>query len=141
LQEIIGAKPVRDVPSQRLLSIIINLDRVVNTQKSEGRTFPGDELVTPRCIIRSAPVSETGGPGAKPSGTANYRRSTKNQHFKHLSNFMTDILNKSIVLVLNLNWQAISIRTPQVAFCMMATNVATGLEIEGADNNRPVTWE
>jgi hypothetical protein len=54
---------------------------------------------------------------------------------------MTDILSKSIILVLNRNWQAINIRTPQEAFCMMATNVATGLEIEGEDNIRPVTWE
>ena len=42
---------------------------------------------------------------------------------------MTDILNKTIVLVLNRNWQAINIRSPQEAFCMMATNVATALEI------------
>jgi RNA-splicing ligase RtcB len=34
------------------------------------------------------------------------------------------------VLVLNRNWQAINVRTPQEAFCMMATNVATGLEID-----------
>ena len=46
---------------------------------------------------------------------------------------MNDILNKSIVLVLNRNWQAINIRTPQEAFRMMATNVATGLEIERED--------
>jgi len=50
---------------------------------------------------------------------------------------MNDILNKSIVLVLNRNWQAINIRTPQEAFCMMATNVATGLEIERADPPHP----
>src|SRR2546429_8564695 len=54
---------------------------------------------------------------------------------------MSDILNKTIVLVLNRNWQAINVRTPQEAFCMMATNVATGLEIEGEDHIRPVTWE
>jgi 5-methylcytosine-specific restriction endonuclease McrA len=54
---------------------------------------------------------------------------------------MADILNKSIVLVLNRNWQAINVRTPQEAFCMMATNVATALEIEGEDHIRPVTWE
>ena len=54
---------------------------------------------------------------------------------------MTDILNKTIVLVLNRNWQAINVRTPQEAFCMMATNVATGLEIEGQDSIRPVSWE
>jgi hypothetical protein len=41
------------------------------------------------------------------------------------------ILNKTIVLVLNRNWQAISIRTPADAFCQMATNVATALAIEG----------
>jgi hypothetical protein len=34
--------------------------------------------------------------------------------------FMNDILNKTIVLVLNRNWQAINIRTPQDAFCQMA---------------------
>jgi 5-methylcytosine-specific restriction endonuclease McrA len=63
---------------------------------------------------------------------------------------MNDILNKSIVLVLNRNWQAIGVRTPQEAFCQMATNVATALEIEfrdyaspeghRAEALRPVTW-
>src|SRR5256885_15924035 len=52
-----------------------------------------------------------------------------------------NILTKATVLVLNRNWQAIHVRTPQEAFCMMATNVATGLEIEGEDNIRPVIWE
>src|SRR5262245_26964891 len=54
---------------------------------------------------------------------------------------MSDILNKNIVLVLNRNWQAINIRTPQEAFCQMATNVATALEIEGEDYIRPVQWD
>ena len=54
---------------------------------------------------------------------------------------MNDILNKTIVLVLNRNWQAIHVRTPQEAFCMMATNVATALEIDGDDHVRPVTWD
>src|SRR5437764_5788367 len=73
---------------------------------------------------------------------------------------MSDILNKTIVLVLNRNWQAINVRTPQEAFCMMATNVATALEIEVEDGRdaeglsldtrhstlvtpsiRPVTWD
>src|SRR5688572_32458527 len=59
---------------------------------------------------------------------------------------MSDILNKTIVLVLNRNWQAINIRTPQDAFCQMATNVATGLDIELSDGAsaeplRPVTWD
>jgi 5-methylcytosine-specific restriction endonuclease McrA len=57
-----------------------------------------------------------------------------------------NILNKNIVLVLNRNWQAINIRTPQDAFCQMATNVATGLDIElgdsdGAQALRPVQWD
>ncbi len=59
---------------------------------------------------------------------------------------MSDILNKTIVLVLNRNWQAINIRTPADAFCQMATNVATALEIELGDDARaealrPVTWD
>jgi hypothetical protein len=52
-----------------------------------------------------------------------------------------NILTKATVLVLNRNWQAINVRTPQEAFCMMASNVATGLEIEGEDHILPVTWE
>lgn len=54
---------------------------------------------------------------------------------------MSDILNKTIVLVLNRNWQAINIRTPADAFCQMATNVATALAIEGENHIRPVTWD
>ena len=50
-------------------------------------------------------------------------------------------LMKATVLVLNRNWQAIHVRTPQEAFCMMATNVATALEIDGDDHIRPVTWD
>ena len=54
---------------------------------------------------------------------------------------MSDILNKNIVLVLNRNWQAINIRTPQDAFCQMATNVAAALEIDDENYIRPVTWD
>src|ERR1700758_1295307 len=54
---------------------------------------------------------------------------------------MTDMLNKATVLVLNRNWQAINVRTPQEAFCMMATNVATGLDIECEEHIRPVPWD
>jgi 5-methylcytosine-specific restriction endonuclease McrA len=54
---------------------------------------------------------------------------------------MSDILNKNIVLVLNRNWQAINIRTPQDAFCQMATNVATAFDIQGEDYLRPVQWD
>ncbi len=43
---------------------------------------------------------------------------------------MSDMLNKAVVLVLNRNWQAINVRTPQEAFCMMAINIAIGLQIE-----------
>jgi 5-methylcytosine-specific restriction endonuclease McrA len=54
---------------------------------------------------------------------------------------MNDILNKSIVLVLNRNWQAVNVRTPQDAFCQMATNVATALAIEADNDIRPVLWD
>ena len=64
---------------------------------------------------------------------------------------MSDILNKTIVLVLNRNWQAINIRKPADAFCQMATNAATALDIElgpgaaaeavRAQALRPVTWD
>jgi len=54
---------------------------------------------------------------------------------------MNDILNKTIVLVLNRNWQAINIRTPADAFCQMATNVATALEIDGENRIRPLMWD
>ncbi len=52
---------------------------------------------------------------------------------------MSDILNKTIVLVLNRNWQAIKIRTPQGAFCQMATNVATALDITLDDASAHLT--
>jgi 5-methylcytosine-specific restriction endonuclease McrA len=55
---------------------------------------------------------------------------------------MSDILNKTIVLVLNRNWQAINIRMPADAFCQMATNVATALgEGARAEALRPVAWD
>lgn len=54
---------------------------------------------------------------------------------------MSDILNKSTVLVLNRNWQAIDVRTPAEAFCQMATNAATALDIEGDSQMRPVRWD
>jgi len=59
---------------------------------------------------------------------------------------MSDILNRTIVLVLNRNWQAINIRTPADAFCQLATNVATALDIKLGDDARaealrPVAWD
>jgi 5-methylcytosine-specific restriction endonuclease McrA len=53
---------------------------------------------------------------------------------------MTDMLNKSIVLVLNRNWQAVNVTTPKEAFCMLTTNIATALDMDGDQNIRPVTW-
>jgi len=52
---------------------------------------------------------------------------------------MDDILNKPIVLVLNRNWQAINVRTPQQAFVQMATDVVTALDIDG-ESMVPVRW-
>ena len=54
---------------------------------------------------------------------------------------MRDTLTQPIVLVLNRHWQAIHVRTPAEAFCMLATAVATALDIDGDDQIRPVTWE
>ena len=50
------------------------------------------------------------------------------------------LLTKTIVLVLNRNWQAINVRTPADAFCQLATNVATALDVDG-ESIRPVTWD
>jgi hypothetical protein len=64
---------------------------------------------------------------------------------------MSDILNKATVLLLNRNWQAVGVRTPADAFCQMATNAATALDIEVRDSAspagpraealRPVKWD
>ncbi len=54
---------------------------------------------------------------------------------------MNDILNRTTVLVLNRNWQAIGVRTPADAFCQMATNVATALDIAEDGHIRPVRWD
>lgn len=54
---------------------------------------------------------------------------------------MKDILNRPMVLVLNRNWQAINVRTPAEAFCQMATNTATALDIDRGDIIRPVRWD
>jgi len=53
---------------------------------------------------------------------------------------MSDILNKSTVLVLNRNWQAIHVKTPAEAFCMLASNAATALDVQGDDFIQPVRW-
>ena len=54
---------------------------------------------------------------------------------------MNDVLNKATVLVLNRNWQAIDVKTPAQAFCMMANGNATALDMFGAGDMRPVRWQ
>ena len=50
---------------------------------------------------------------------------------------MSDVLHKATVLVLNRNWQAIDVKTPADAFCMMAAGTATALDIAGGENMEP----
>lgn len=54
---------------------------------------------------------------------------------------MNDILNKATVLVLNRHWQAIHVKTPAEAFCMLATGAATALDVQVDDHITPVRWE
>jgi len=54
---------------------------------------------------------------------------------------MKDILHKNVVLVLNRNWQAIAITTPAQAFGQMATDTATGLDIQSSDWMVPMKWD
>lgn len=55
---------------------------------------------------------------------------------------MSDILNKSTVLVLNRNWQAIHVKTPAEAFCMIVTGAATALDVQADENSIiPVPWK
>jgi hypothetical protein len=44
--------------------------RLAYTQKSRGQNLPGRPL--PRGVTSSVPVSDTGGPGAKPGGAATF---------------------------------------------------------------------
>jgi len=53
---------------------------------------------------------------------------------------MSDVLNKATVLVLNRNWQAINVKTPQEAFGMLATDTATALDIAEDGTMVPVRW-
>lgn len=48
-------------------------------------------------------------------------------------------LEQNTVLVLNRSWQAIDTKTPQQAFCMMATDGGTALDI-GEGYMTPVRW-
>ncbi|BDS07907.1 hypothetical protein NT6N_29470 [Oceaniferula spumae] len=51
------------------------------------------------------------------------------------------ILHKNTVLVLNRNWQAISVTTPAQAYGQMASDAATGLDIQHLDWMVPVDWK
>ena len=50
-------------------------------------------------------------------------------------------INKTTVLVLNRNWQAIHVKCPAEALSMMYSDNATGLDIVGEDNMVPYKWE
>ena len=50
---------------------------------------------------------------------------------------MSDVLHKTTVLVLNRNWQAIDVKTPADAFCMMAAGTATALDFGLGQEMRP----
>lgn len=54
---------------------------------------------------------------------------------------MNQIVNKSVVLVLNRNWQAVNVTTPAEAFASMMTDAATGLDIQGPEWMVPVKWQ
>ena len=49
-------------------------------------------------------------------------------------------INKTTVLVLNRNWQAIDVKSPADALSMMYTDNATGLDILGKDHMIPYRW-
>ncbi|PTY04163.1 HNH endonuclease [Verrucomicrobia bacterium LW23] len=51
-----------------------------------------------------------------------------------------DVINQPIVLVLNRNWLAIDVRTPQQAFVHLATATAMALHIDGTSIT-PMRWE
>jgi 5-methylcytosine-specific restriction endonuclease McrA len=50
-------------------------------------------------------------------------------------------LNRTTVLVLNRNWQAIHVKSPAEALSMMYTDAATGLDILGEDQMIPYRWK
>jgi 5-methylcytosine-specific restriction endonuclease McrA len=53
---------------------------------------------------------------------------------------MTSLLHNTTVLLLNRNWQAIHVKTPADAFCMMASGAAIGLDLGKDDSITPVKW-
>ena len=53
---------------------------------------------------------------------------------------MSSVLHKNIVLVLNKHWQAIDTKTPAQAYCMMAADTATALDIADDGTMSPTRW-
>ena len=53
---------------------------------------------------------------------------------------MSDILNKTTVLMLNRNWQAIGVRTPPTRSARWP-RTSPPLDIEGDEHVRPVQWD
>ncbi len=53
---------------------------------------------------------------------------------------MIDILNQPTVLVLNRLWQAIHVKTPAEAFCMLGSEAALALDISEDGNFLPTNW-
>jgi len=51
------------------------------------------------------------------------------------------MLNQPTVLVLNRHWQAIHVKTPAEAFCMVANGSATSLDVQAGGHIVPVRWE
>ncbi|MDB6173039.1 MAG: endonuclease [Chthoniobacteraceae bacterium] len=54
---------------------------------------------------------------------------------------MNEILHKSTVLVLNRHWQAIHVKTPAEAFCMLVAGAATALDVRSNEYIIPVRWD
>jgi len=50
-------------------------------------------------------------------------------------------IDKTTVLVLNRNWQAIDVKSPADALSMMYTDNATGLDVLGKDHMIPYRWK
>lgn len=55
--------------------------------------------------------------------------------------FMSPHLHQCTVLVLNRNWQAIGVKTPMEAVCMLASGAATALDIRDGGEFVPTRWE
>lgn len=53
----------------------------------------------------------------------------------------SDALNLPTVLLLNRNWQAIHVKTPADAFCMMSSGTAQALDIREGDDMLLVPWD